>query len=337
MAFPANLSSSVISDIIATSIQQRSGVLADNVTNNNALLMTLKKRGNIRPFNGGDSILEEIMYNDATTINAQSYSGYEPVNITVNSPISAAQFQIKQYAASVSISGLEMLQNAGKEKVIDLLDGRMKVAEAQLMNLITNDLFLDGTGNGGRAITGLAAALPITTNTGTYGGIDRSAWSFWRPVSFRGVTDGGAAVSSANIQSYMNRVAVQLVRNTDRPEVIFADNNYYRLYLESLQAIQRVTDDGNSAQGAGFASLKYYGAGFSSDVVLVGGLGVSATANTMWFVNPNYLYFRPHGTRNFVPIGGERQSVNQDAVVKLIGWAGNLTSSGPQFSGRLSA
>jgi hypothetical protein len=337
MGFPASLSTSVISDIIATSIQQRSGVLADNVTNNNALLTTLKKKGNVRPFNGGDSILEEIMFNDSTTINAASYSGYEPINTTVNSPISAAQFQIKQYAAAVSMSGLEMLQNAGKEKIIDLLDGRMKVAEAQLMNLITNDLFLDGTSNGGRAITGLAAALPVTTNTGTYGGIDRSVWSFWRPVSFSGVTTGGAAVSSSNIQSYMNRVAVQLVRGTDRPDLIMADNNYYRLYLESLQAIQRVTDDGSSMQGSGFASLKYYGAGFSSDVVLVGGIGVSATANTMWFVNSNYLYFRPHGNRNFVPIGGERQSVNQDAVVKLIGWAGNLTSSGPQFSGRLSA
>ena len=53
--------------------------------------------------------------------------------------------------------------------------------------------------------------------------------------------------------------------------------------------------------------------------------------------NTNYLFFRPHRDRNFVPIGGERQSVNQDAIVKLIGWAGNLTSSGPQFSGKLSA
>lgn len=338
MAFPASLSSSVISDIIATTIQSRSGVLADNVTNNNALLLTLKKRGNVKPFSGGDSILEEIMYNDTTTVNATSYSGFEPVNITVNSPISAAQFPIRQYAASVSISGLEMLQNAGKQQIIDLLDGRMKVAEAQLQNLITNDMFLDGTGNGGRAITGLAAALPVTVNTGTYGGIDRSVWSFWRPVSFRGVTDGGAAVSATNIQSYMNRVAVQLVRNNDRPDLILADNNYYRIYLESLQAIQRVMNDGNdSLAGAGFTALKYYGAGFSSDVVLVGGLGVSATANTMWFVNSNYLYFRPHAQRNFVAIGGERQSVNQDAVVKLIGWAGNLTSSGPQFCGRLSA
>jgi hypothetical protein len=89
--------------------------------------------------------------------------------------------------------------------------------------------------------------------------------------------------------------------------------------------------------GAGFASLKYYGAGMASDVVLDGGIGANATANHMWFLNTKYLHFRPHADRNFVPIGGERQAVNQDAIVKLIGWAGNLTSSGPQFSGVLIA
>jgi hypothetical protein len=55
----------------------------------------------------------------------------------------------------------------------------------------------------------------------------------------------------------------------------------------------------------------------------------------MWGLNTKYISFRPHRDRNFVPIGGERQAVNQDAVTKLIGWAGNLTSRGPQFSGVL--
>jgi hypothetical protein len=89
--------------------------------------------------------------------------------------------------------------------------------------------------------------------------------------------------------------------------------------------------------GAGFASLKYYGAGMASDVVLDGGIGAAATANHMWFLNTKYIFFRPHVDRNFVPIGGERQAVNQDAIVKLIGWAGNLCSSGPQFCGVLIA
>jgi hypothetical protein len=328
---------SSISDIIATNIQSRSGELADNVTNNNALLRRLKERGNVKTFSGGNVILQEIMYTDSATDNTNSYSGYEVLNVSQNSPISAAQFSITQYAAAVSISGLEMIQNSGKEAIIDLLDGRMQVAEAQLANRISQDIYLDGTGNSGKNITGLGAAVPDAPATGTYGGINRATWSFWRSVAYSGVTNGLAAVSASNIQKYMDSVAVQLIRGTDKPDLIVCDNNYYSLYLQSLQAIQRITDGGNSGVGAGFASLKYYGAGMASDVVLDGGIGNDATANHMWFLNTKYLMFRPHVDRNFVPIGGERQAVNQDAIVKLIGWAGNMTSSGPQFCGVLIA
>ena len=333
MAF-ANTS---ISDIIATNIQSRSGELADNVTNNNALLRRLKERGNVKTFSGGNVILQEIMYSDASTSNTSSYSGYEVLNVAQNSPISAAQFSITQYAAAVSISGLEMIQNSGKEAIIDLLDGRMNVAEAQLANRIGSDVYLDGTGNSGKNITGLGAAVPDAPSTGTYGGINRANFSFWRSIKYSGTTDGGSATSASNIQGYMDALAVQLIRGTDKPDLIVADNNYYKLYLQSLQSIQRISDSGSSMAGAGFASLKYYGAGMASDVVLDGGIGSAATANHMWFLNTKYLMFRPHKDRNFVPIGGERQSVNQDAVVKLLGWAGNITSSGPQFCGVLFA
>lgn len=278
---------------------------------------------------------EEIMYNDSTTNNTNSYSGYEVLNVGQNSPISAAQFSITQYASAVSISGLEMIQNSGKEAIIDLLDGRMNVAEAQLANRIGGDIYLDGTGNSGKNITGLAAAVPDAPSSGTYGGISRVTWSFWRSVKYSGVTDGGAAVSASNIQQYMDALAVQLIRGTDKPDLIVADNNFYRLYLQSLQSIQRISSEGSGMAGAGFASLKYYGAGMASDVVLDGGIGSAATANHMWFLNTKYLKFRPHKDRNFVPIGGERQAVNQDAIVKLIGWAGNLTCSGAQFQGVL--
>lgn len=258
------------------------------------------------------------------------------LNTSQNSPISAAQFGITQYASAISISGLEMIQNSGKEAIIDLLDGRMSVAEAQLANRISGDIYLDGTGNSGKNLTGLGAAVPDAPTTGTYGGINRATYSFWRSVAYSGTTDGGSAVTASNIQGYMDALAVQLIRGTDKPDLIVCDNNYYKLYLQSLQSIQRITDS-NSSAGAGFASLKYYGAGMASDVILDGGVGSSATANHMWFLNTKYIFFRPIASRNFVPIGGERQAVNQDAIVKLIGWAGNMTSSGPQFCGVLIA
>lgn len=332
---------SSITDIIATTIQQRSGKLADNVTFNNALLYKLRERGNVRPFGGGNVILEEIMYNDSATNNTNSYSGYEVLNIAPNSPISAAQFDIKQYAAAISMSGLEMLQNAGKEQVIDLLEGRIQVAEGQLMNRISGDLYGDGTGNAGKNLTGLKAAVAQSPTSGVYGGIDRANWSFWQNYAYSGTSNGGAAVSAANIQQYMTTVAINLVRGTDKVDLISAGSTYYGLYVNSLQALQRVTDE--KMAGAGFSSLKFFGGGSSADVVLDGGIGASTydsgtgNAALMYFLNTKYIYFRPHRDRNFVPIGGERQSVNQDAVVKLIGWAGNLTSSGPQFCGVLFA
>ena len=324
-----------LSDIVSTTIQSRSGELADSVTKNNALLYKLRQRGNVKPFSGGNVILQEISYNDTNTLNAGSYSGYDVIDITPNSPISAAQFDLKQYAAAVTISGLEMLQNAGKEQIIDLLEGRISVAESQLVNAISAGVYSDGTGNSGKDITGLQAAVSTTPTSGTYGGINRATWTFWRNVAFSAATDGGSAATAANIQSYMNRVAVQLVRGTDRPDMIVADNNYYRYFLESMQAIQRVQSEDSAA--AGFTSLKYMGAGLNCDVYLDGGIGGSIGANTMYFLNSKFLFFRPHRDRNFVPIGGDRQSVNQDAIVRLVGFSGNLTCSGAQFQGVLAA
>lgn len=329
---------SSVTDIIATTIQQRSRELADNVTNNNALLRRLKKKGNVRTFSGGNVILEEIMYGDSSSVNANSYSGYEILNIAPNSPISAAQYGISQYAAAITMSGLEMLQNSGKEQMIDLMEGRVKVAESQLQNRISQDLYLSGTGNGGKDLTGLGAAVPDAPSSGTYGGIDRATWSFWQSSKYAGVADGGAAVSAANIQQYMTTLALRLVRGTNKADLIVADTTYYSLYVSSLQAIQRIASEDEA--GAGFSSLKFYGGGTSADVVLDGGIykvTTGATSAHMWFLNTDYIFFRPHSDRNFVPIGGERQAVNQDAVVKLIGWAGNLTTSGSMFQGVLIA
>lgn len=325
---------SAVSDLIATTIEQRSGTLADNLTDNNALLLKLKQRGNSRPFSGGRIIYEELMYEDSATVNANSYSGYELLNIGVNSPISAAQFDIKQYSAAVTMSGLEMLQNAGEEAFIDLMESRIKIAEANLMNRIAADLYGDGTGNAGKNITGLQAAISATPSSGTYGGIDRATWTFWRNVAVDASTLS-ITPSSTTIQGLMNRVIVQQVRGTDRPDLIVFDSNFYRHYLESLQANQRFMDEKGSA-GAGFTSLKYYGAGGSCDVVLDGGIGGNCPTDTGYFINTKYLHWRPHSARNFVAIGGDRQSVNQDAVVRHIGWAGNLTCSGAQFQGVLT-
>jgi len=322
-----SFANSAITDIIATTIQSRSGELADNLTQNNAILQRLNSKGNVRPFSGGNVILEEIFYDDTATNNANSYSGYEVLNISPDSPISAAQFKIAQYAASVTMSGLEMLQNSSKEAIIDLIDGRMQVSEARLLNRISGDLYGDGTGNGGKNIDGLAAAIAVSPTTGTYGGINRANFTFWRNQITTGAT-------SSTMLAKMTEAAIKQIRGTDKADLYIAGNNLYQFFVNALQAIQRITTEESGA--AGFASLKFYGGGTSADVVLGGGIGAQENTNYMYLLNTNYIFFRPHKERNFVPIGGERQAINQDAIVKLYGFAGNMTTSNAQLQGLLT-
>lgn len=327
MAIP----NSTMTEIVTTTLRNRTGKLADNVSKNNALLMRLKKKGKVKTVSGGRTIVQELEYAENGTY--KRYSGYEALNISPSDVFTGAEYNYAQAAVAVSISGLEQLQNSGKEAILDLLEGRIGNAERTMTNNIALDCYSDGTADGGRQIGGLKLLISTTPSTGTVGGIDASTTigTFWRNIAYSGVTNGGAAVGTANIQSYMNALYVQLVRGTDKPDLIVADNNYWTFYLQSLQAIQRIQSD--EMASAGFDSLKY----MSSDVVLDGGVGGGAAANTMNFINTDYLFFRPHSDRNFVPLGDDRFAVNQDAMVKLIGFAGNMTASNRRLQGILSA
>jgi len=315
MAFPN------VSDLVATTIESHSGEIADNVTKNNALLRRLEKRGNTRTFSGGTVIFEELSF--AENGNAGYYSGYDLLPVSAQDVLSAAQYAIKQAAVPVVMSGLEMLQNAGKERIIDLMDGRMDVAEASLANLLAGGVYSDGTGSGGKQVVGLAAAVPLNPTTGTYGAIDRSVWSFWRN-QFTDTT----GITAATIQQSWNNLWARLVRGIDRPDLIIVDSLTWAIYMQSLQAIQRITD--TSTGDLGFPSVKF----MDCDVVLDGGIGGFCPGNTAYFLNTKYIFWRPHAQRNMVPLSpNKRYAVNQDAEVQIIGWAGNLTTSGAQFQG----
>src|SRR5262245_24697605 len=124
---------STYTDILSTTIESRSGVVADNVTHNNALLTRLKSRGKIKPVSGGSSILHELSFQSNGT--TMYYSGAEVLNISPSDVISAAQYPYKQAACAVTINGLEVLQNSGSdEQIIDLFDARVDVGEASIMN-----------------------------------------------------------------------------------------------------------------------------------------------------------------------------------------------------------
>lgn len=322
-----------ISDILATTIESRSRKIADNVTNNNAILKRLSTKGKIKSFSGGVKILQELSF--AENSNAGWYSGYDLLPVGVSDVISAAEYNIKQAAVPVIISGLEQLQNAGREQMIDLMESRLSVAESTIANLITGGLYSDGTGSGGKEIDGLGAALPVDPTAAPYGGIDGSTFTFWQNA----VSDQTSAngLDPTQIQGFWNLLWASLVRGQERTDLIMTDTTVWNAYIASLQAQQRFNN--TNMADAGFNSVKF----MDADVVLDGGiyngsLGSGAPAGTAFFLNSDYIHYRPHSARNMVPLSPNRRyATNQDAEVQIIAWAGNLTCSGRMFQGRYDA
>jgi hypothetical protein len=317
-----------VTDIATTTLENRGTKIRNNVENNNAILKYMRKSGNIRTFSGGRLIYEPLDF--AENGNAAWYSGFDQLGVAAQDVISSAEFSIKQCAVPVVISGLEQLQNDGREAIIDLLAGRIQTAERTMANLVATGLYSDGTGSGSKQIVGLDAAVPVDPSTGTYGGINRANWTFW--CSKKWTTDGDnstTAATTSTIQGLFNTFWAGLVRGTDHPNLILMGSTIWGTYMGSLQTLQRFTSPGTAELG--FETLKY----LQADVVLDGGIGGAANTNTAYFLPPDYLHFRPHAKRNFVPLSPSRRfAINQDAEVAILAFAGAMTCSGARFQGR---
>ena len=304
---------SAFTDIITTTLQGYSGEIADNITNHNALFKQINKKGN-KQFATGRSIVQELEYAENSTV--MWYSGAETLDISPGETFTAAEYNWKQLAGNVTITGLEEIQNSGKEAVHNLLRSRIRNLEKSLKNTMATALYADGTGTNSKEIGGLQLIV-ADTPTNSVGGISGGTYTWWKNYVYDFSTELSASATSTNIQKGMNRAWINTVRGSDKPDIITADSNRYLDYLESLTPNQRFTDD--KGAGVGFTNLVFQG-----DVPVV--YDDQCPSKKMYFLNTDYLFLRPKKGREFVPMG-EKSSVNQDALVMPIYWAGNMTCS----------
>lgn len=297
--------------------------LADNATRSTALLDRLRRKGKVKPADGGRTIVQPLEM--SLNQNGGWYSGYDILNTTPSDPFTAAEFAWKQAYVPVSWSGLMERQNMGKSQIIDLIEALIKNARKSLYDLVAQASYSDGTGFGGKQMHGLGLFVVANPTTGSVGGIDRAVTTQWRNKARTVDFDAAVNIASANPSPFLqalNALSIDCSRGSDRPDLYVADSIGYTRYLESLQPIQRITSE--EVAGAGFVGLKYFGAGASADFVLDNGY---CPAKTVYALNTNYLYLRPHPELNFAPMGGERKPVNQDATVRYFGFMGNMTVS----------
>lgn len=320
-----------LQEAFSLALEDRSQGYADLVSNSNAILYLMKKKGQFKTFSG-PTIRERLLYNE--TGSYTRYAGYQYLNPTPAELFNDAEFTAKLAAVSVTLSGEDILKNSGSNQLKDIMEEHMSAAETELVDRFVEDLHGDGTAS--NQIGGLQLAIPTNPALGTYGGISRVDNAIWRTTTYdaNSAFAGITAVSSTTVKTIFDNIMIARSRGTKGPNVIVCSQEHYIAYTAATVAIQRINDESDLGK-MGFTNLKYYGAGKSVDVVLEGGIGSAMPANTSYFLDTSGLKFRYHPDRNFVKFGGKQAPINQDAIVQHVGFYGNLTLNNPLHTAKL--
>jgi hypothetical protein len=301
--------------LLATTLANYRDQLTDNIFTARPLTFFLLDKGRIRMLDGGTKIVEPLIYGQNGTV--ASYSGYDPIALTAQDGITAAEYEWKQYAASIAISGIEEAKNNGEAAILNLLEAKVMQAEESMREGFNQMFFGDGTGNSGKDWNGLGNLVEAS---GTVGGINRATAGneYWR--SYEENTAG--ALTLAQMATAYNTVSV----GNDHPDMVLTSQTLYEKYESLLQPQLRYTD--TKTADAGFQNLLFKAAPVTYDV--------HCTAGVMYFLNSKYLTLVGHGGKWFSQTEFVRPE-NLDAKYALIMCYGNLTCRNAKKQGKLTA
>ncbi len=311
--------SSTFTEIVTTTLRRHPHVIADNVSNHNALYNRMRKRGKLKTIaSGGYEIVAPLDYAENATY--QRYSGFDTLNIGSSNVLTAAKFDWVQAAVNVVASGRELRMNSGKEQMIDLAKARLKNAMRTAANNMSVDLYSSGALS--NQMGGLAHIIQ-TAGTGTVGGINSSTFSFWQNQKLE-LADSDAW-TSATITGDMHTMWLRCVRGTDKPDLVIGTHDFYSAYWESRNDLQRYRSEDMPDT---FETIKFQ----SADVVHDSNSNFSTTGERFYFINSDYLELVCHKDADWKTLD-EKSSVNQDAVVIPIIFQGQLTVSNRNLQG----
>jgi len=309
---------SAFDQLLSTTLKNYVPKLTDNVFSARPLFYALTNGQTVRRISGGTKIVVPIIYGKNTT--AASYSGTDTISTDAQDGITAAEYDWKQYAVSVTISGIEEAKNNGEAEIIDLLEGKIMQAEETVIENMNTMFWANGAGKDWLGIDAIVGTGNDASGGGQIGGIDASDSdnSWWRSSA----TNVGGALTLAGMSTMYNNVSV----GNDQPTIIISDQDEYEKYESLLQPQLRYTDA--TVADAGFQNLLFKGAPCTYD-------NNSNVDGKMYFLNTKYIRLVAHSDVWFKPTPFVRPT-NQDARYAQILCYGNLTTSNRSRQGVLT-
>ena len=315
-------------DLLTSTWEARHGEVVDNITKSHVLLNELKEHG-LKRKSGGATVNVEVRYQLSTAVG--SYAGLDTLDTSVQEGTTMAIYSWRQHFGTVSVSGIDMAKNSGKEASIDLVKEKVDNAMAAIADDLTTQLHNDGTGNSSKDFLGLQSLVATAPATGTVGGINRANESWWRnrdnaALADTPATTAGTTSFAAKGIDYMDEMLILVGRGPGRktPHLIYTTELLFRAYKKEVQPHLRISNQ--RLAGLGFKNLEYEGIPVVHSEY--------ATTGLIYFLNFDFLQL--YILKKMFDMGKEIEPSDQDGITKKILTYGNLIVREPRKQGVLA-
>ena len=297
--------------------------IVDNVYKSNVLFFRWW-RSNKVSYQGGVNIQQPLMYKRMN--GGGWYRGYQLLTIAPSTTVQNATFTWKQAYQAVTVDGLTLLRADSPLAVADYLATMFKQAEMQLADTLGAGLWSAGTT--GNEMTGLLMAVDNGTVKATYGGISRSANSWWNSQ----IDSTTTTLSLKAMQTLWGKAQA----GGRAPTLGMCTQTNYNRYWGLTYQYQQfpVQPQGKTVQlaQAGFDNLLFNGAPILTD----SHIPTSGTDGNFFWLNEDYVTLTV-ATRAQFKIEDFQTPVNQDAMTAKLLWAGNLSFSNTARQAKFTA
>lgn len=297
--------------LVTTTLDKARPKLADQITTDNALTAWLDMKSRVT-LDGGTVVRRPLVFAFNDTVS--TYSGFDVIDTTPQEGLGWAEYEWKQHAGSVVISGEEVRKNSGAAQLINLLEAKIEQLRFSVVDDLNAMLWATSVGNGGKDFNSIPT---LVKSSGTIAGINPSTYTWWAsPVSttidlttFEGI-DG--------MNNLFNTVRV----NKSKVDVEFCSQAVFEAY-ESL-AVPNIRFNDLKSADLGFQALAHKTAElvFEPDV----------PSGTIYMLNSDRLEFVQHSAA-WLSLTEFQRPYNQDAKVALILSMGQLLTDSRRSHG----
>lgn len=242
----------------------------------NALMAWVFANDRVEYEDGGYNITNPLTVGRNPNVTSYRYYGTLPVAQT--NEFDTVEYGWSRVAGSVIISDQEQDENKGEAAIFKLMKEKMNVLEESIKEKFSQYLYAAG---GGADPLGLLTLIPTNPNVGTLGGINRAAQQQWRTSAY--IFNG--ALDATNIEEVFDDVLMDLTLKGDKPTVILAGRNIYRMYRQAVRdKITLPLSEGKA--GKRMFDLGFEGVSHNNTPILY---DEDCPVNNCYFINDKYL------------------------------------------------